>query len=186
MMRATGPSSTDIPAVAVQVFAAVGAESLGLKAELDSGSQVDLIPDMWVPWLINLGCVVRPCDMEVSWVQSHAGFTITHSIHVYLHFPAYAGPVTGGWLDLCVYSSASPTLVLGIETLRRFGLFRRGDDLAKVQYSLGLLAASPSASAEPDIIALDGRIVDLDEQLGPSAQLEAESSSLLHANAVGT
>ena len=69
MMRATGPSSTDIPAVAVQVFAVVGAESLGLKAELDSGSQVDLIPDMWVPWLLNLGCVVRPCDMEVSWVQ---------------------------------------------------------------------------------------------------------------------
>ena len=116
MMRAVGPSAADIPAVAVQVFAAVGAESLGLKAELDSGSQVDLIPDMWIPWLLNLGCVIRPCAMEISWVQSHAGFSITHSIHVYLHFPAYAGPVTGGWLDLCVYSSASPTLVLGIET----------------------------------------------------------------------
>ena len=123
----------------MQVVAAIGAKSLGLKAKLDSGSQVDLIPDMWVPWLINLCCMVRPYSTKISWVQTNMGFNITYSVHVYLYFPVYMGPVTDGWLDLCVYSCPSPALVLDIETLRRFGLFRRGDDLARLQYNLSII-----------------------------------------------
>ena len=174
MIRIGSPGQMDIPVVAVQLFAAVGAESLGLKAELDSGSQVDLIPDMWIPWLLNLGCFVRPCHLNVLWIKDGATLRITHSVHVYLHFPAYSGRVQGGWLDLCIHSSTRPELTLSIQTMRRFDLFKLGDDLARIHRSLGLLASAESPQMEPVIPTLDGHgHVDLDAALGPSVSEDA-------------
>ena len=166
MMRSLAPSQTDIPVVAIQVGLAPASVALSLRSELDSGAQTNLIPRMWIKYLTDLGCDVRPCHKEVGWLREDSVLVLTEVIQLHVSFVGYARRPEGALLYFYVYDSSRPELILGIQDMRKLDLFKYGDDLARVQHSLGLLAAEDLGRREPLIPKLEGGFLDLDEAFG--------------------
>jgi hypothetical protein len=170
MLRAIG-SLSDIRTINGLLSVVRHAPSLSLTAELDSGSQVDLIPRMWVPFLVNLGCTIQPCQLEVEWVHKGHHLVLSECLVAHLDILGYKHVPTGVPLTFHIYDSEHPEIILGVQSMRLLDLFRNGDDLSRIQRELGLHAGAASSVMEPQVFTMDGTQEDLEDNWGPQVDL---------------
>ena len=70
-------------------------------------------------------------------------------------------------MTFLVMDGAGEELIIGIESMRQLNLLQHADAVIAVQRGLGLLYSNPNAEEDPQIIDLEGNVVDTESRYGP-------------------
>ena len=156
-----------------------GADIL-LRAQLDSGSEANIISSQWEHCLHAIG--LQPTEIDpitVGWIQEGHTFKVKRVVTAHTRVLSYSGIPQGVDLTYLVMDGAGEEVIIGISAMRQLNLLQHADAVIAVQTGLGLLYSMPSAEEDPVIPDLAGEPIDVEDRYGHEARdLESWSEPL--------
>ena len=171
IFRTDSKASNSIPTIAVALSAGAGElEQVLMRAQLDSGSEANVVSSAWQNTLQAVGIDAEAIPpITVGWIREDSSFKVKNVVRCHTHVVGYSGIPQGVEMTFLVMDGAGEELIIGIESMRQLNLFHHADAIVAVQKGLGLLYSNPNAEEDPPIIDLEGNVVDIESRYGPEA-----------------
>lgn len=156
--------------------------TLQVQANMDSLSDVNLIPKQWLTMLLGEGAepttIVEP--FKLKWGIGTAEVIISTAVTLKCRVLGWANQGEAAVIEFGVIEGDGDALTIGWSTMRNLGITAELETLVAAQRVLGLTLACPSPQEDPTVRDLDGRVASVSERELVQSERErliAEASS---------
>jgi hypothetical protein len=137
-----------------------------MLVNVDSLSDVNLLPSQWLVVLQGEGVIPQPLDVPFSlqWGIGVAEVKITHSVELSVRVMAWAGQQEPVQLTFHICEGDGDALTIGWAAMQSLAITGDLEALVKLHRNLGLTLAYPSPRGEPSVIDCDGKLASVSER----------------------
>ena len=150
------------------------APTLAVKAQLDSYSDCNLIPEQWLVAMRGEGAEVKDLEVpiEITWSQGEASVRSTKSVDLAVRVVGWAKQESPTIMTFYVMPGDRDALTIGFITMFELDLFADMRAIVAAQRALGLTQVTPSPQGDPEVRDMDGRTASLVERDADQSERE--------------